>query len=261
MKVLEFLGLPGSGKSTLARAVQKIAGAGVVNAARDGEYLALRQDMTALQRALSPGWMPDGLRNRTARFLCAWRDDIAAYDRFLEQSPDYERAMLAASTWQAENAVGTDSWMVRAKRAFDLAVVVQRLRDANRHATLILDPGFCMRVTSAYGFGPVPPPRAAVAGYLAAMPRPDVALFMDATPELCRQRIAGRPRGWPERLSTASEARRTQVLANMHEVLHVAAPILTELGVPVIRFDAAAPLPSHREIAGRVALALRGASA
>ncbi len=257
MKVVELIGLPGAGKSTLAEFV-KDAGEEVFDN-RNAEILVLKRQMGLPRALLVPPVLPARLAHRIACFISPPQDDLDAYYSFLTRYPEYESICARLMSWEQEKGARCPGGLFLAKRMFDLAILYEKIRELSLPGILCLEPGFCMRVTSFFGFVAAPPPRDLVAAYIRAMPRPDMVFLPEAPAALCVQRLKARGRGEPMRLGSQSEAERKITMDNMAAVMTMIPQILEETGVSCVRLNTEqAPETSRKEIEVHVAALAAG---
>jgi hypothetical protein len=239
---VEFMGLPGSGKSSLHQETLRAA------ARRNLPLLSLPEALAAclsrnptdtMLRGLT-GWMMSRLgRGVAVRAFARSTDRLNSLAGFLAENLGLAEIVFGS---QSTRDISRDDrqlvirWMLALFAGFQF--VQERLTDKE---VLIIDEGFCNRVTTLFAYSSYfPDLTKEIFDYLDRIPRPDLVFVLEDGVEVCELRLDRR--GWTERLAPFTPHERRKVLTRSEGCIAIAASRLQQIGVNVVR------LPNDRSV-------------
>lgn len=231
---VELMGLPGSGKSTLHAETLRAAGRTDVRMLGLPEAVASclsRNPTDKILRGLM-GMMTSRLgRDTAARVFARSTDRLSSLAAFLTDNLALAQVVFGS---QATQEIPRDDqelvikWMLGLFAGFRF--VEERLTDRE---VLVIDEGFCNRVTSLFAYGSSgSDPTTEILTYADHIPRPDLVFVLEAGVEVCEERMERR--GWTERLALLGPLERRGVLTRSQRCIVVAAARLQQVGVRVV---------------------------
>ena len=209
MSHVEFLGAPGSGKSSIYRAVlsRESGVLGLEEAVRTSLRATARDPITRLAAGLS--------RSAESRL---WRavygrspDRFQGLTEFARAHPDVLAAVSEAIPGMhddgAEEGLG---WVLNLMARYQVATRITGRR-------LLVDEGFYQRAVVLFAYPFSESSVSTLDAYLDAAPAPRLVVYVDAPPEVCRQRLT--TRGWSRRVA---EGERNSFLVDTFRVVELA---------------------------------------
>ena len=259
--IIEMVGAPGAGKTTLLVGIEdgcRAAGLTPVTVHDAARPFAARTILGRLVRRTVPTRRQGQALWVVFRIASGWHTLRAVIE-----APAQTRHVLAS---QRRRPAAADArgrrvvyWYLRTmgSRRFLLA-------RARPDEVVVFDEGFVHRAVQLHSSSVESPTRAQIAAYVADLPRPDLVVHVDASPEVCERRVQGR--GVWARLDHRSPAEVHRFLLHAHETIALVRAELERRGWAVIDIDndgadpAAAVATLAREVASRL-VACRGGTA
>jgi thymidylate kinase len=258
--IIEMVGAPGAGKTTLLAAIEdgcRAVGLTPVTVAAAARPFAARSILGRFARLAVPARLEPRALWGVFRIETGWHTLRAMIER-----PALTRHVLSSQRRRpsAADARGRRVvyWYLRTmgSRRFLLA-------RAQEGEVIVLDEGFVHRAVQLHASVVESPTTDQIAAYVAALPRPDLLVHVDASPDVCERRV--HDRGVWARLDHRTPAEIRRFVHHAHETVALVRGELDRRGWAVIDVDNGAADPAAviatlaREVAERLA-ACRGGS-
>jgi thymidylate kinase len=236
--IVEFIGTPGAGKTTHIPTViallkeQGIQGRTVVEAARSYAQRTLPGQIIA--RLAPPSWRRPLLWQLFDLLSALYRlIFFLKHPRLVRQVIISQRRRPAAARIKERRVL---YWFFRTAGYYEFLTRYTRPDEA-----LIFDEGFIHRVVQLNVSTAEEPQAANIVAYANLLPRPDLVIFVQASPSVCQQRVCQRGLWDHFQMATASEV--ALFINRAHWVVNQAVACVRAAGWMVIEVD-----NDHREL-------------
>jgi hypothetical protein len=230
--IIEMVGAPGAGKTTLLAGIEggcRAVGLTPVTVSAAARPFAARTIFGRLVRLTVPARLERQALWGVFRIETGWHTLRAMIDR-----PALTRHVLRS---QRRRPAAADArgrrvvyWYLRTmgSRRFLLA-------RARKGEVIVFDEGFVHRAVQLHSSVVESPTPEQIASYVAALPRPDLVVHVDASPDVCERRV--QDRGVWARLDHRSPAEIRRFVQHAHETVALVRGELDRRGWAVIAVD------------------------